>query len=402
MDDQQLESQFETVVNVICDSWEQYWNNNDASAKKRACQYCAAIVKSWVDNGVEESTLKRYQSTLRNQVRQELAARGWVWHSSSLELNCSGYWDQLAPHQNVDRIPISDEPCTWLTTYVQSLGTIRDVVRAIPQGQDSSSPAEQQPRIPLPPSACQLLLAKASSTLQEFLAHQSPRLTAASLRIPHQTSCTGNDPQAFNPVMTMVPRIQLAYDAAIAIVILTGRRPFLEVLRDARFQPTEDGCLLIHGMQQGDDPQPKTYKIRPLANPQLIAQAHVKILAELTALAPWYGPKIHLDLLKQQSYSCMEASIQQYLPCLRPVIRQGFQIGSLAPIDGRIWYAQIAFQRWRQATHKAMDEKVFISKVLIHDAKSDPLSTLHGDRLSHRWTAVDQEDLSAFLPTATT
>ncbi|AZB71601.1 protelomerase family protein [Synechococcus elongatus] len=398
MDDQPLQEQFETIVSTICDGWEQYWNHRDVSAKKRACQYCESIVKSWIENKTDESTLKRYQSTLRNQVRHELAARGWMWRPSSLELNRSGDWEQLTPHQNVDRIPIGDEPCTWLTTYVQSLGTARDVVRTNPQlTQDVSSLADQQARIPLPPSVCQLLLGQAISTLQEFLTHQSPRLTAASLRIPHYTSSSSADPQALNPVMTMVPRLQLAYDAAIAIVILTGRRPFLEVLRDARFQPSDDGCLLIHGMHQGNDPQAKTFKIRPLGNPQLIAQAHVKVLAELTALAAWYSPRIHLDLLRQQAYPGMESSIQQYLPCLRPVLRQGFQLGSLAPIDGRIWYAQIAFQRWREATHKVMDEQTFINKVLIHDAASDPLSNLNGDRPSHRWTATDTEDLSAFL-----
>ncbi|WP_126147051.1 protelomerase family protein [Synechococcus elongatus] len=402
MNDQQLENQFETIVNTICDAWGEYWNKSDAGAKKRACQYCASIVKSWVDNSVDDITLTRYQSTLRNQVRQELAARGWIWFPSSPELNRSSYWEQLTPHSNVDRIPITDEPCTWLTTYVQSLGTARDVVRASSLPTQELGPLEDpQPRIPVPPSVCQFLVAKAVSTLKEYLGQQSHRQTVASLRIPPLTEASSPDPQALNPVMTMVPRIQLTYDAAIAIVVLTGRRPFLEVLRDARFQASDDGCLLIHGMRQGDDPQIKTYKIRPLADPQLIAQAHVKILTDLIALAPWHSPQVHLDVLKQQAGASMTAAIQQYLPCLRPVIRQGFSIGTLAPIDGRIWYAQIAFQRWRQATNKVMDEASFIKKVLIHNAATDPLNTLHGDRLSHRWTAVDSEDLSVFLPSLT-
>lgn len=402
MENQKLQQALQITASVVCDAWDRYWNYQDLAAKKQACQHCESVVKSWVESGLDDSALKRCQSLLRNQIRQELATRGWVWTPGNLDSHSAGRWQQLAPHEHLERLPIANEPCTWVTVYAQSLGTIRDTVNH-EIGREAIAAKEQPalvPRIPLPPSVCQLLLSTALHSLQSFLAHQSPRLTTAALRVPHQRDREGAiATQSLTPVMTMVPRIQLAYDAAIAIVILTGRRPFLEVLRDARFQATDDGCLLMHSSHKNNpNSAAATYKIRPLADPHLIVNAHFKVLSELTVLAPWYSANIHLEALRQQTYVAMEASIQQYLPCLRSVMRQGFEIHALSPLDGRIWYAQIAFQRWKKATGKTMDEQSFIKKVLIQNSESDPLNSLNGDRISHRWLVVDTEDLAPFLP----
>ena len=179
--------------------------------------------------------------------------------------------------------------------------------------------------------------------------------------------------------------LQGIYNAVIALVLVTGRRPYREMMVDAEFSiRSEDNRLDFSGQSKGDqEKRDQVYQVNVIGvDRQLVVDAFDIVRSRLDSgrimarFQEMIGDSESSELLAFQylrdaTKSQLQTACSRYLPAFEEQFAKGWgpSFGNLHPHDFRGLYGHILKLEYEKKQGYTVDEDQFLARVLFHETK---------------------------------
>ena len=315
------------------------WLHGDISHAKSVCERRINELKK---RDYTAAYLARLQTTYRREIINELKGRGLVWSGQEYILDRERATTEPRENYPFTKYPVSLFGGTYEYSTGRRNSSLREAVDRKNDQTEQNVEARNLERVPVTAEILDKIYERVEVVLTNFV--QGPDGSKREL-----------------------------YGVATAIVLATGRRPFLEVLQDLRFSlRDQDQRLDVSGIsKKGELAKSKSYQVNVVGvSPEIVKQAHDRLILTLSEECSWYTGDLDNDRIRNATNQQMKTAIGQYRPFFKSVVVVGWgkTIGSLHSHDGRAIYVQECLRRYQEKTGRlTRDFDEFAGNVLLHE-----------------------------------
>lgn len=352
------------------------WLSNDIISAKRLCERRINELKS---KGYTPAYLAKLQTIYRGQIVEELRGRGLVWNVETRSYEYRPKSATTEPRENYQfsKFPISLFGGAYEYSTGRRNSSLREAVDRKNDTTENNVEIRNRERVPVTSLILDAIYDRVSAVLTGFVEHP-----------------TGSKKEL--------------YDVAVAIVFATGRRPFLEVLQDLRFETREqDPRLDVVGIsKKGDLAKSNVYQVNVVGvDPVTVKKAHDRLIETLTETCAWYSGTLDPDKIRNSTGKQMTFAIGAYRPLFNEVVKAGWGavLGSLHPHDARAIYVQQCIRQYQTKTGvECRDEDEFAGNVLIHETKTRDGQTKRSNKSAHFYKRfIYKSHIPTYVPVTT-